>query len=48
MTKLDRFERAAEQDVKRLLAREVAPLAIIVVVAVVLQQLTHYLSQRNA
>ena len=48
MSKLTRFERAVEPDLKRLLAREVAPLAIIVVVAVALQQLSSYLSQRNA
>ena len=48
MTKLNKIERAVEPDLKRLLAREVAPLAIIVVVAVALQQLTAYLSNRNA
>ena len=48
MTKLEKFERAAEQDIKVALAREVAPLAIIVVVAVLLQQLATYLSNRNA
>ncbi len=41
MTKLERFERAAEQDMKVAFIREALPLAIIVAVAVVLQRLTH-------
>ena len=48
MTKFKRFERAAEQDLKVALVREVIPLAIIVAVAVALQQITHYLTSEKA
>ena len=48
MTNLEKFERAAENDVKLAFVREFIPLAIIIAVAVTLQQLTHKFFSGNA